>query len=499
MEYIIFRNKKELVRIEPSNTSELVQVKQVSDYISMNFELSDYIPILIGDYISFPKTRQLYKIMEQPEIIEGSRLYKYECLFKGQIHELNEVTVFLTTETEEKTYKDYKFPLTGNAETFLRFIVDNMNSEGYNYTVGTFAETETLTIDFNNWTAFEAITELSESLGFDWYIKDSVLHFDSKKIEKSEVLQVGRLDGFTELRRIKISNEDVKTVIYGYGSTDNLPPRTSEDESITYDSDLLTENRLSFIGVDNESKLEKNTDLYGRRIEVVEFDEIKPEFTGVVSSVLSSETEFIDTSIDFDINEQLMSGISPKITFLTGNLIGLTFNITFDSTSNKITMAYYSDESGQYPNSISYASVGDTYKIFDVIMPETYISDAKDRLKEATQIYIDDYCKPKETYEGELDSSYVQLRNLEIDLGDLIRIVSPTFEFDNLYEIKELTQNINIPSIYTIKFGDVLPVGLIASLKKITFATQQSLYNISSNSVTNNSVTNIVGDSNVWE
>jgi len=489
--------------VQPSDNSELSQKKQSEDIIRINFTLIELADIRIGDYIEHTKAGVIYTLNKRPRVTESPKNYQYECIFEGPIHELRKTKIFLITPKQTGYYKDYKFSLTGNAQTFLSFIVDNLNRNSTGYSVGSYTPTGMITVNFNNWNALEAITELSNLLLFSWYLEGKKLHFTTKTTSTSYVLQVGKLKGFTQLTRIRIDSQDTVTCVYGYGATSNLPPRIATPPQITYDSSLLTENRLSFVGVGGESKLEKNIALFGRIETVQEFD-ISPEKTGSITGINSGDLRiFTDTSIEFDIEAQKIQGIKPKITFLTGSLIGLTFDISFVFSTKTVTMDYYSDESGQYPNSVIKANIGDQYKLFDIIMPQSYLTDAESRLKDATQAYLDSNSSNIEVYEGTIDEYYIRANSMAIFLGDFIRIVSATFAIDNLYEVKELVQGITNPYKYTIKFGDVLPKSLLSSLKSINFANKQEIYNINKNTYTinesNNQITNILGQDLTWQ
>lgn len=500
MYYSIFRNSLLVTKVEPLDSSELSQKKQSEDVVRLNFILNDYIDIRGGDYISFEKTGQLYYINKAPRVVESPKNYQYECIFEGGLHQLNKTKVFLTTpKTEGGEYHDYKFPLSGNAETFLYFIIDNLNRNGYPYTAGTFKVTDTVNVEFNNWNALQSITQIAAQLGFDWYLAGSTLNFTAKEEVKPFVFQVGRKVGFTQLIRSRIDTESIETIVYGYGATTNMPPRTS-DSSITYDGDLLTENRLSFDGVNGESKLENNTGVYGNVESIQEFNDIYPTRTGVVTSVSSSQDNiFYDSTVDFDVNDHLLAGIKPKINFITGKLIGLDFNITFVDSTNEFTLDYYTDESGAYPNDIIFPEVGDQYKLFDISMPLSYIEEASTRLQEATQSYLDNQSKRLELFQGDIDQEFIQLYEIVLNLGDIIRVVSAPFAIDNSYEIKELTQGITDPNKYSVKFGDVIPKSLLTLLTLNNFSTQQSIYNVQRTSVTNNEVTNITGSDTEWQ
>lgn len=499
MIYSIFRNNILLVNVKPNDNSELVQKKQSEDFIRLNFTLEDYIDIRIGDYISFAKTEQFYILNKKPRVVESPKNNKYECIFEGGIHHLKKTKVLLETpKANGEFYQDYKFPLTGNAETFLLFIVDNLNRNGTGYTVGTSKLTATLTVTFNNWNVFEAISELAQKLTFSWYLNGKELNFDEKGYTSVHTVQVGRLSGFIDLTRIRVQSENIETVVYGYGSTQNLPPRTAETGP-TYDGDLLTENRLSFDGLDGQSKLENNTDIYGRIESVQEYDQIKPERIGTVTDVETNVRIFYDTDIDFDVNEQLLPGITPKLTFLTGTLIGITFEILFNNDTQSFTLDYYTDESGQYPNDLIKPVIGDQYVLFNIVMPTSYIVVAQEQLEIAVQAYIDKQSQNLELFEGKLDEEWVEANNVILDLGDVLRVVSVPFLIDNLYEIKELVQNIVNPNKYAIKFGDVLPKSLLSVLRQNAFDTQQQIYSIENNTYTTVQTTNQITSVTVAE
>lgn len=499
MFYSIFRNNALVVRVRPDDNSELSQQKQTEDLIRLNFTLEEYIDFKIGDYIVFAKNSQRYYLNKKPRTVESPKNYRYECIFEGAIHALQNTKILLTTpKTGGGNYTDYRFPLTGNARTFLQFIVDNLNRNGGNFIAGEYTDTKTITVDFNNWNAFEAITVLAEQLSFAWYLQGNTLHFKEMAINTGYIFRVGRGSGFTDLTRMRVESKNIITVLYGFGGIKNLPPR-SVDEGVEYDSQCLTENRLYFDGEDGQSKLSNNVDKYGIIEDIKEFDDIVPEFTGTVQVLNSNLNEFYDTTVLFDINEYLLPGIQPKITFLTGKLIGMTFPISFDATTKKITMDLFTDESGQYPNAVICLTVGDQYKLFDIGFPEAYIIDASDRLRAATQSYLNDNSKPQELYEGSVDEEYLRSHNIILNIGDVIRIISGAFGIDNGYEIKALTQSITNPYVYKITFGDVLPKSLLSLLKISQFKTDQNIQNIKNESITNNDITNNIGEAIAWE
>lgn len=499
MQIPIYKNNLVVTLVKPNDSSELLQKKQTEDVVRLDFTLDDYIPIELGSYIILEKTKQKYYINKVPKCIESPRLYRYECIFEGLLHEFSKIVCLFETITPEQTYTDYRFPLTGTAETFLRYIVSLVNKYLREpITVGVFEQTQSITLNFEKWTVTEALAEISKNFSIDWYLEGTVLNFAKPSIYKAYTFQVGRKAGLLELTRFRTEDDLFATVVYGVGGKMNLPPRTNTIGP-TFNGTILHENRLTFSGIGGQSYLTKNTNLYGNVVKVVEFDEIYPKRNGQVISLSQSIRSFYDTGIEFNINEQLLPGITPKITFTTGALIGLTFNISWDDTNKLMTLDYYSDESGQYPNDIIFPEVGDTYKLFDIIMPQQYIIDAQNELQEAAQKYLDDNSSPKTYFEAEIDPEFVESKNIDLMLGDIVRIISTTFGIDNYYEIKELTQSITDKNKYQIRFGDILPKNLLLYIKSTNFAQDQQTLVVQRNSMTYNQVNNIIGENITWE
>ena len=499
MEVVIFSKMGGVVTtVKPLESSELVQSIHGDDYVRLNFVLTAALHIPIGCFIILGKTAARYTILDTYRRETSPNNYVYECIFKGIVHEfVNARCLLKTAKPTGGRYTDYQFSLTGDATTFLQFIVNNLQATGIAITVGTAKATATRTIAFNSWDCLQACQAIAEELDFGFYVEAGVLHFNSREVNTYRTLMVGELAGIELLTRFRADTTVLSTCVYGYGSTKNLPARTGA--GVTYDGALLTENRLSFVGVDGESKLCKNTALYGIRQEIQEFEEIYPTHTGTVTAIGSSVYGFTDNTFPFDVNDYLLAGIPPKITFLSGLLVGRTFNIS-QANGIDFLLDAVSDETGGYPNTSFFPQVGDTYTIFDIYFPTVYLTEAQERLKQATQAHLDKVSVPQCAYEAKLDPQYMRLAGVNLLIGDVVRIVSAEDGLDDLYDIKELvTPCFTSPYNYTIKFGAYLPKTLLTRLRDTAFITRNTVDTIQGNTVTNNSVTNIIGDSFTWK
>src|SRR5690606_10503888 len=127
--------------------------------------------------------------------------------------------------------------------------------------------------------------------------------------------EYGKGKGLYSLRREALSDKNVVTRVYGFGSTNNLDTNYRGGA-----------NKLIF---GPTPYLEKNIALYGAKEGFVEFPDIYPHRTGTVTAVDAEDVfQVTDNLIDFDLNEQFVLGDDPKIVFKSGDLSGYEFVIT---------------------------------------------------------------------------------------------------------------------------------------------------------------------------
>ena len=495
MEVSIFsKDGSFITTVKPLDSSELVQASERDDYVRLNFILITPIDIPIGSFIILERNNRKYTIQDTYSLTEEPTNNLYECVFKGELYTLSRVMCRLTTpKVGGGMYRDYKFSLTGNAQTFLLFIVDNLQSIGTPITAGTAKQTGVQTIEFSSWNCLQAISQICETLGCSWFVEAGVLHFDERAVSQFYTFQTGILAGSMQISRARADTEEFYTRVIPYGSTKNLPPRTGV--GTTYDGELLSEQRL---GLPEGELLENNTELYGVRTIVKEFEQVFPSYTGTVTSTVPPY-QFTDLEFPFILNEYLLEGITPKITFLTGHLIGRTFNVSQPEASVFI-LDTYTETSGEYPNAELTMQIGDAYTLTDIYFPAAYITAAQSQLREVATAYLNKVSSPQCSYEAVLDEQYLQLHNIILQVGDVIRIVSPTMRIDGFYAIKELT----CPCFTQkwkcmVKFGTYLPKSLLTRLKDTSFRAANTVSIVQKSIVQNTNITNTIGDSFTWK
>ncbi len=192
------------------------------------------------------------------------------------------------------------------------------------------------------------------------------------------------------------------------------------------------------------------------------FEEIYPSRTGTVSGLGSDELQFIDSSINFDLNAKNSSGdwlyrlngnnSVCKVSFTTGELSGFEFEVSnYDSPSKKFTIRSYTDQNNSlFPskdNPVFRIGVGDKYVITDIYQPDSYITDAESRLLTKAQDYLGKFANPRVQYSLTIDQMFLKtftnsLSGNVFNCGDLIPIRDIDLNIDTLIRLKSFSRDL---------------------------------------------------------
>ncbi|MCK4447769.1 MAG: hypothetical protein KAW56_11910, partial [Candidatus Marinimicrobia bacterium] len=174
-------------------------------------------------------------------------------------------------------------------------------------------------------------------------------------------------------------------------------------------------------------------------------------------------TKFTDSGMDFNLNDYLLSGVTAKLHFNTGNLGGYEFEVSaYNNSTKEITIIAYKDDQGyEMPNATLKPAVGDKYVLLDIFLPQSYIDTAETALQAKAQAYIDDNSEPRVTYILTPDPRYFKTHLIELEAGDFITIQDTVLGIDVMTRIVELTKSVTDEYKYTLKLTDHLEVQLI--------------------------------------
>lgn len=445
--------------IKPEQSSSVSQALMQPGAISLQFRLSFLAQFQIGDWCDVFGVR--YTLHELPQIKKrGTNLYEYTMAMKDSAFDLSRVQFLFLGSVNTLTETD--FTLRGTAQDFLQLLVGNMNRVFTGWQAGACPQTIHVNLSFAKETVWNALIRIAEAFGTEFWIEGGVINLGKLERRTGHRYRQGMNQGLRELSRINAGEGSLITRLYAYGSEKNLPAGYRNFSS-----------RLRMFGADDY--IEQNTAAYGVREGVVVFDDIYPHRTGTVTGVNAlNPFEFSDTTMDFDLNGQGAPGLSPKVTFNTGQLQGYTFDLsTYNHGAKRFTFLKNKQEGKiDVPSTLMRPQVGDQYVLVDIMMPAAYVEAAEKRLLQAAQETLERNASPTVKLAALADPKFLKHRERVIRVGDVVFVEDIDLGISRLIRITALTRGIVHEWDYDLTLSDTGGVVAAGRIEQIVQATQ---------------------------
>lgn len=456
------------------NAEDTIAITVVSPF-PQTYGIGDVITVFGRDY----RLNRLPKVSKT-----GMQEYQYDLEFEGIQYDLMRVTYDVNINTTNNQLQDIQGDsLTGDLKRFMEVLISNANRVfPGKWALGVCPETDgdnTLTFSESDNCLSVLQTLCSEDkFGVEFEIErvNGVYVINIKKTIGQTlpfVLEYGKGKGLYSISRENVSSSNIVTRLKVYGSTENITSKYRAD-------------RLCMFGKDKASSYIEKADAvakYGIFEGRKNFD-IKPTFTGKVSSVVDGDVlSFIDTSFPFDINAKnasgetlyLISGVSAKVHFNSGNLAGYEFEVhAYDHATHKFTLVKQTDDRGNvFPSETSPAfQIGknDTYKVLDIAYSRDIEEAAEKKLAEEGNKYYDQNSQPKVQYSVSVTKAYIENKLALSDgitnvfaPGDYLPIKDDEIGVDKSIRIKSFTRNVLDPYDYSLTISDTQTKGDITT------------------------------------
>ena len=406
--------------------------KIVSDFIH-----SSPLPVHLGDYIEHGQER--FFINTPPEVEKINNFtYRYVIIFEGEIYRLYN-KIFMDEGQADFSYH-------GTPKDFLLLLLTNINSIDAGWAIEKVEDAPAQTLTFNEDSCRTALTKVAEAFELEYRLVNKNIYLErSVGAETTLLLEYGRGRGLYTLTRQKVEDKNVVTRVYGFGARKNL--------SYDYRDGAA---RLVF----EERYLGKNTELYGIREGSVMFDDIFPQRTGTVTAIDPEENRVIkDSTLNFDLDDHLLEGIVAKIVFKTGALTGYEFEVqSYRHSDRRIKFNPFVEENGYtLPNDLNFPEVGDEYTLVDIKMPQVYIDESEQKLREKTREYLEENSVPRVLYNLEIDEKYIRERGIDLRVADLVRVMDEGLGINNQIRVAEVSYPVVNPDQVTAVIADSIP------------------------------------------
>lgn len=432
-----------------------------ADTVAITVKSATPLTFHLGDQIDvYGKT---YTLNQLPGIKKtGNRNFEYTLTFEGVQYELIDVQFLLPDDTVLDSF-------TGDLEDFLGILIGNL-TRVYpgKWVLGVYpANTEYKTLTYTEKNCLEVLQDLCEQYSTEFEITQAngvrTLNIKTAGVNFPYTFRYGRTGGLYELTRQNINSKNVVTRLYVYGGSSNL-------------GDKYRYTRLCLPGkAKNASYIEDAAAIaaYGLKENTKIFDDIRPERYGEVTAAGSAYYAFKDATMNFDLNEKdsagntkwLIDGATAKVKFTTGNLAGYEFDIhKYDHATKEIQVVPFTDENGmRFPSETSAAfqfGVGDKYFFTDINLPDTYKTDAENKLLAEGNKAITEYSQPQVQYGLSIDENFIRQFAGELTVvnlfavGDYIPVEDEDIGVNKSVRITAFTRDLLREYKYNITLGD---------------------------------------------
>lgn len=404
--------------------------------LTLYFSSEKYIKIPVGSYCDFAGER--YSLKKDSNFTkEGTRKYEYTLLLETDQSDLKLWKIRNTVDNR------IKFSYTATPREHLELFVANANRRSSGWKVGKCVEGKEVTFEYNHTYILDGLNDFANQIGTEWQIINKTVHLRKVEYNKSSPLVlsygkgngfktgVGRESGDIPVEIILVQGTDRNIDFSKYGSKELLLPKS---QTLTY------EGRTYKSSSDGLSVMRADKALTTGHEDSLDCSEIYPSRVGTVSSVIEVNAEdslydFIDNSIpdSLDFEDYLIDGENMTVIFQTGMLSGSDKEFEVKYYHKPITVQGKTKPGKRFeivPQEIDGITMpdgkiytpqpGDSYAVFGIQLPDSYICDNKtqtgaswDMFREAAK-FLYEHEDKKFTFTGTLDGIWAKKRWLQI-------------------------------------------------------------------------------------
>lgn len=443
------------------------QTKEIGgdNVLTLSFTLYEHIELDVDDYTDYEGERYWLTERYRPKQ-KSTKEWSYDLTLYGIESLIRNILVIKRVDGED----DPVFTLTAPPREHVAMIVNCMNDGMGNITdwkVGQVDGTENITIDYQGKYCDEALKEIAEKVGVEWWVEGQTVNVC--RCEHGEPITMGYNNGLLSIDPGKADNVKFYTRLWPVGSSRNI-------DAATYGH-----SRLQLPG--GKRYVEVNADKYGRvdHYEADAFADIYPRRTGTVSSVRSEVKKgedgndftiyyFKDDNLPFNPNDYEIGGLVKRVSFQEGSELGglgneedgtYYFEVNYDDKAEEfeiITIWPY-DNDIQLPGGSLVPKAGDKYILWNIRMPEEYYRLAEEEFGQAVDKYNEDHALDVSVFKAPTDHVWVEEEDANLYVGRRVRLESGQYFPETGYRdsrITKITRKVNLPSSADLEIGDTL-------------------------------------------
>ena len=423
--------------VSPSSSSQWLREVGVEYVVSLSFKTWEYFMLEVNDYIYVGGYK--FKIKKEYRPKQVSKLeYSYQVTFYGREHDAEDIKLCRLTLGEDDLEVTFAYEAT--PLEMLAKVVQNLNrnTDGTVWKVGEAIDAPRQTFEFNDVFCWDGLNDIASQLVTEWWVDGDYVNLC--KCERGESVSLGYLQGLTSLTQQENSNTvRFFTRLIPRGSTKNI-----DRSKYGYDR-LQLPSRAKFIDLNTQYGLKEH-------VEEAAFKGIFPHRTGTVSAVRSEEKEneetgkytvyyIKDKDLPFNPDDYMLGGEVIHLIFQSGNLEGKDFEVNWHNDTQEFEIINtYPDADSQLPGGNLIPASGNTYILYNLRMPDEYLSIAERDYEAAVNNFLAEYARDTSIYSGNTDYIYIDANKVPLELGQRVRLLSSQYFKASGYRDSRITK-----------------------------------------------------------
>lgn len=434
---ILYNGNKE-IKLEVNDNSYSYEAIMGEDTLTLYFSHPGYFNVPVGSWCNFYGKR--YTLKKDSNFKKhGERNFEYTLILETSKADAMLWKVRNTVDNR------IKFSYTAKPQEHLRMLVENLNRRGLGWKVGNYIEGTEKAINYSHTYILDALNQLAEAYETEWQITEvdniKTIHLRKVEYNKDNALKlsygkghgfkvgVGRESGEIPPEIILVETTDRNIDYSTYKAKNLLLPKSKT---------LVYEGRTYKTDADGSCVMRADKPLTTGREDSLDCTEIYPSRVGTVSSVIEVNAEdnfydFVDKDIPEALNfeECLIAGETMTVIFQTGMLVGKELEVKYihepieetgkEKPGRRFEIKPQEIDGITMPDGKVWTpKAGDTYAVFGIQLPESYICDDSTQtgaswevFKEAAK-YLFEHEDKKFTFTGTLDGIWAKKRWLKI-------------------------------------------------------------------------------------
>lgn len=489
--------------VQESDSSYRYRSLMSKPQLVLKFSLSEFVEIPVGAWCEYQGVK--YKL-GSPENIKknGTRNIEY-TLTLGTLED--NMSLYKMRNPVDKRLK---WSMCAKPHELVEAIVWNLNQrDGAGvWKVGECLDAAEQTVKFNHTYVDAALQDVANKFETEWEINDYTISLHKVEYFKDDPLPLayGKGNGFEPgvgrttqsdelpIKRLYVQGGDRNIDRSKYGSAELLLPKS---QTLVYEGRIYQSDAEGY----SIERIDKVSDAV--KEDSLDCSEIYPSRVGTVSAVECIDAgknfyDIIDNSIpaELNFNDYVIEGETATIIFQKGMLAGddKQFEFKYNHSERRFELVPQEIDGVTMPNETFSPAVGDTYAIFGIMLPDSYICNNTDKTGASWDMFREAARKlyenedPKFTFTGTLQGLWAKKNWLRV--GGRLKVGGYVLFTDEQFAPDGIPIRITgIKEFLTSPYAPVLEISNSVSGKSVS----SQLREIGQNEVaTDNSIRNAV-------